>query len=77
MAAADFRATSGGRNGRTVGLLVQAVVWTQNGQCAEMPSSARPRSAKASWISSGALEPFPFSSMKLEGCAPAAPLALA
>ena len=63
--------------GGTVGLFVQAVVCTQNGQCAEIPSSARPRSAKASLISCGLLNPFPSCSMKLEGCAPAAPLALA
>ena len=74
---ADFCATSAGRNGRTVGLLVQAVVCTQNGQCAEMPSSARPRVAKASLISSTLLNRLPFSNMKLEGCTPAAPLARA
>ena len=41
---------------------VQALVWTQNGQCALMPSSDMPRAPNVSLISFTDLNPFgPFS----------------
>ena len=56
-----------------VGLPVHAVVCTQNGQWAEMPSRLSLALAKASLISLALLRPLSLLSMKLDGCAPAAP----
>ncbi len=44
-------------NGRIVGLPVQAVVWTQNGQCAETPSRLSLALANAALISLALLKP--------------------
>ena len=56
MSAGDFLATSAGMNGRTVGLPVQAVVCTQNGQWAETPSRLSLALANASLISLALLQ---------------------
>src|SRR6185369_7987208 len=55
------------------GLPVHAVVCTQNGQCAEMPSSFSFSWANAALTSRADIRPAAFCTRKLEGCAPAAP----
>ncbi len=73
MSAGDFFATSGGMNGRTVGLVVHALVCTQKGQCADTPSRLSLALANASFTSLALLKPLSLCNMKLEGCAPDAP----
>ncbi len=57
MSAGEACATSAGTNGRTVGLPVQAVVWTHTGQWQEMPSRRRPRDSNRSAMSRAVLNP--------------------
>ena len=52
-------ATSGAMKGLPDFVPVHALVWTQNGQWAEMPSSVMPRDSKVSRISFADLKSLP------------------